>query len=57
MDDELAKNFGDHRQLTGIIYVAKLTDAPNKLVHYKHLNCAEETVDINLGDHNFKEFL
>ena len=26
-------------------------------MHYKHLNCAEETVDINLGDHNFKEFL
>lgn len=27
------------------------------LVHLLDVNCAEETVDINLGDHNFKEFL
>lgn len=38
MDDELAKNFGDDRQLTGVIYVAKLTETPNTLVHYKHLH-------------------
>ncbi len=38
MDDELAKNFGDDRQLTGVIYVAKLTDTPNNLAHYKHLH-------------------
>ena len=38
MDDELAKNFGDHRQLTGVIYVAKLTDTPSNLAHYKHLD-------------------
>ena len=37
MDDELAKNFGDDRQLTGVIYVAKLTDTPSNLAHYKHL--------------------
>ena len=38
MDDELAKNFGDDRQLTGVIYVAKLTDTPSNLAHYKHLH-------------------
>ena len=38
MDDELAKNFGDDRQLTGVIYVAKLTETPNTLAHYKHLH-------------------
>ncbi len=38
MDDELAKNFGDDRQLTGVIYVAKLTETPNDLAHYKHLH-------------------
>ncbi|WP_201611669.1 GIY-YIG nuclease family protein [Psychrobacter submarinus] len=38
MDDELAKNFGDERQLTGVIYVAKLTETPNELAHYKHLH-------------------
>ncbi|WP_201537823.1 GIY-YIG nuclease family protein [Psychrobacter immobilis] len=38
MDDELAKNFGDNRQLTGVIYVAKLTDTPSNLAHYKHLH-------------------
>ena len=38
MDDELAKNFGDDRQLTGVIYVAKLTDTPGALAHYKHLH-------------------
>lgn len=38
MDDELAKNFGDDKQLTGVIYVAKLTDTPNNLAHYKHLH-------------------
>ncbi|WP_413501509.1 GIY-YIG nuclease family protein [Psychrobacter maritimus] len=38
MDDELAKNFGDDRQLTGVIYVAKLSDTPNNLAHYKHLH-------------------
>ena len=38
MDDELAKNFGGDRQLTGVIYVAKLTDTPSKLAHYKHLH-------------------
>jgi len=38
MDDALAKNFGDDRQLTGVIYVAKLTETPNTLAHYKHLH-------------------
>tara|TARA_R110002049_G_scaffold98979_2_gene240875 strand:+ start:3929 stop:5278 length:1350 start_codon:yes stop_codon:yes gene_type:complete len=38
MDDELAKNFGDQRQLTGVIYIAKLTDTPSNLAHYKHLH-------------------
>lgn len=38
MDDELAKNFGDDRQLTGVIYVAKLTETPNTLAHYKYLH-------------------
>ncbi|AMT96575.1 hypothetical protein A3K91_0960 [Psychrobacter alimentarius] len=38
MDDELAKKFGDDRQLTGVIYVAKLTETPNTLAHYKHLH-------------------
>ena len=38
IDDELAKNFGDDRQLTGVIYVAKLTDTPSTLAHYKHLH-------------------
>ncbi|ALF60584.1 GIY-YIG nuclease family protein [Psychrobacter urativorans] len=38
MDDELAKSFGDDRQLTGVIYVAKLTDTPSTLAHYKHLH-------------------
>lgn len=38
MDDELAKNFGDDRQLTGVIYVAKLTETPSNLKHYKQLH-------------------
>lgn len=38
MDDELAKNFGNDRQLTSVIYVAKLTETPNNLAHYKHLH-------------------
>ena len=38
MDDELAKSFGDDRQLTGVIYVAKLTDTPKNLAHYNHLH-------------------
>ncbi|MEN8626081.1 GIY-YIG nuclease family protein [Psychrobacter proteolyticus] len=38
MDDELAKNFGDNRQLTGVIYVAKLTETPNTLAHYRDLH-------------------
>ena len=38
MDDELAKNFGDERQLTGVIYVAKLAETPSDLAHYKHLH-------------------
>jgi len=38
MDDELAKNFGDDRQLTGVIYVAKLTETPNTLAHYRDLH-------------------
>lgn len=38
MDDELAKNFGDKKHLSGVIYVAKLTDTPDNLKHYKHLH-------------------
>ncbi len=38
MDDELTKNFGDERQLTGVIYVAKLAETPSDLAHYKHLH-------------------
>lgn len=38
MDDELAKNFGDKRRLSGVIYVAKLIDIPDNLRHYKHLH-------------------
>lgn len=35
---ELAKNFGDKRQLTGVIYIAKLIDTPDNLAHYKNLH-------------------
>lgn len=38
MDDELAKSFGDKRQLTGVIYIAKLIDTPDNLAHYKNLH-------------------
>lgn len=38
INDALSKNFGDHRKLTGVIYVAKLTDIPSNLVHYQHLH-------------------
>lgn len=38
MDDELAKSFGDTRQLTGVIYVAKLIETPENLRHYKNLH-------------------
>lgn len=38
IDTELAKNFGDKRQLTGVIYVAKLIDTPDNLAHYKNLH-------------------
>lgn len=38
IDTELAKNFGDKRQLTGVIYIAKLIDTPDNLAHYKNLH-------------------
>lgn len=38
INDELTKNFGDDRQLTGVIYVAKLTETPSSLRHYNHLH-------------------
>ena len=38
MDDELAKNFGDKRQLTGVIYIAKMINTPDNLAHYKNLH-------------------
>jgi len=38
IDTELAKNFGDKHQLTGVIYVAKLIDTPDNLAHYKNLH-------------------
>lgn len=38
MDDELARNYGDKKHLSGVIYVAKLIDTPDNLKHYKHLH-------------------
>lgn len=38
INDELAINFGDDRQPTGVIYVSKPIDTPSNLAHYKYLH-------------------
>lgn len=37
VNDDLAKNFGDDRQPTGVIYIAQLIETPDNLKHYKNL--------------------
>ncbi|MEC5209825.1 hypothetical protein RCH20_000877 [Psychrobacter sp. PL15] len=37
VNDDLAKNFGDDRQPTGVIYIAQLIETPDNLEHYKNL--------------------
>lgn len=37
VNDDLAKNFGDDRQPTGVIYIAQLIETPENLEHYKNL--------------------
>lgn len=37
INDDLAKNFGDDRQPTGVIYIAQLIETPDNLGHYKNL--------------------
>ena len=38
VNDDLAKNFGDTRLPTGVIYIARLVDTPDNLKHYKNLH-------------------
>lgn len=37
VSDDLAKDFGDDRQPTGVIYIAQLIETPDNLTHYKNL--------------------
>ena len=37
VSDDLAKNFGDDRQPTGVIYIAQLIETPDNLEHYENL--------------------
>ena len=38
MDGGLAESLEDHCKLTGVIYIAKLTDTASNLAHYKYMH-------------------